>query len=295
VPECQSGRISTRRGDTLIAAVRACVRGCVGAQCSICLGEFETGEHLRRLPCQHSFHSDCIASWLGVKHTCPLCVAPVVAPRQPPAAAAEGGGSGGGGGGGAGGGSPRIAPTGRSDYRSRRRRQPPSSVAGAGAGGLSRGDSMASVVAVRQHNCATARSRLPPDIHGVARPCDPCWWAADLLASARVQTMREAGLSPEDIAAISRVLDEESGGAPVGQHVAVYTAPPTPAPRPPTTPPGLRQGGGGRDAASTPPPPLELEGGEVNPIGPSSSSSSGRGVTPGRAAWEAASEQQQQP
>ena len=45
--------------------------------CSICLGEFESGEELRRLQCQHCFHSDCVASWLNVKHTCPLCVAPV--------------------------------------------------------------------------------------------------------------------------------------------------------------------------------------------------------------------------
>lgn len=27
---------------------------------------------------QHCFHSDCIESWLNVKHTCPLCVAPIV-------------------------------------------------------------------------------------------------------------------------------------------------------------------------------------------------------------------------
>ena len=79
--------------------------------CSICLGEFETGmimpefqcvmvlisytaigDLLRRLTCNHSFHSDCIASWLAVKHTCPLCVAPVTttAPTPDPPSARRG-------------------------------------------------------------------------------------------------------------------------------------------------------------------------------------------------------------
>ena len=47
--------------------------------CSICLGEFEDGESLRKLPCDHSFHADCIASWLNHRHTCPLCVEPIEA------------------------------------------------------------------------------------------------------------------------------------------------------------------------------------------------------------------------
>jgi hypothetical protein len=34
--------------------------------CSICLGEFEAGEEVRRLPCHHTFHGDCVATWLQV-------------------------------------------------------------------------------------------------------------------------------------------------------------------------------------------------------------------------------------
>eukprot|EP01052_Picozoa_sp_SAG31_P025699 SAG31_NODE_2269_length_6047_cov_3.503699_4_plen_133_part_00 len=45
--------------------------------CSICLGEFEMDEEVRRMPCRHTFHSDCIATWMKVKHSCPLCVAPI--------------------------------------------------------------------------------------------------------------------------------------------------------------------------------------------------------------------------
>lgn len=41
--------------------------------CSICLGDYEQGEKLTQLPCQHVYHPDCIASWT-VEHTkCPLC------------------------------------------------------------------------------------------------------------------------------------------------------------------------------------------------------------------------------
>eukprot|EP00008_Paramoeba_atlantica_P006527 CAMPEP_0201475198 /NCGR_PEP_ID=MMETSP0151_2-20130828/642_1 /ASSEMBLY_ACC=CAM_ASM_000257 /TAXON_ID=200890 /ORGANISM="Paramoeba atlantica, Strain 621/1 / CCAP 1560/9" /LENGTH=489 /DNA_ID=CAMNT_0047855223 /DNA_START=95 /DNA_END=1564 /DNA_ORIENTATION=- len=41
--------------------------------CRICLLEFETGNYVCRLPCQHLFHKECISQWLSKSSTvCPL-------------------------------------------------------------------------------------------------------------------------------------------------------------------------------------------------------------------------------
>lgn len=42
-------------------------------QCPVCLGNFEVGGTLRKLPCDHEFHQDCIDSWMERNRTCPLC------------------------------------------------------------------------------------------------------------------------------------------------------------------------------------------------------------------------------
>jgi len=42
-------------------------------QCAVCLSEFESGQLLRALPCQHYFHQDCIDLWMAKRNTCPIC------------------------------------------------------------------------------------------------------------------------------------------------------------------------------------------------------------------------------
>jgi E3 ubiquitin-protein ligase ATL10/75/76/77/78 len=45
-----------------------------GAECAICLGEFEDGEAVRLLPrCRHGFHVHCIDTWLSAHSSCPIC------------------------------------------------------------------------------------------------------------------------------------------------------------------------------------------------------------------------------
>ena len=41
--------------------------------CSICLDNFEEGENIHTLKCNHSFHDKCIEDWLDTQFTCPLC------------------------------------------------------------------------------------------------------------------------------------------------------------------------------------------------------------------------------
>ncbi|KAK6918433.1 Zinc finger, RING-type [Dillenia turbinata] len=49
-----------------------------GAQCSICLGEYQEKEVLRIMPkCNHNFHLSCIDVWLRKQSTCPVCRLPL--------------------------------------------------------------------------------------------------------------------------------------------------------------------------------------------------------------------------
>jgi hypothetical protein len=45
--------------------------------CSICLTEYETGNELRKLPCNHYFHKTCIDRWLSLHNSCPLDRKPI--------------------------------------------------------------------------------------------------------------------------------------------------------------------------------------------------------------------------
>lgn len=42
-------------------------------KCTICLCEFEDGEDVRRLPCMHLFHVQCVDQWLTSNKRCPIC------------------------------------------------------------------------------------------------------------------------------------------------------------------------------------------------------------------------------
>ncbi|XP_042331817.1 E3 ubiquitin-protein ligase RNF181 [Sceloporus undulatus] len=42
-------------------------------KCPVCLLEFEEEETVRKMPCQHLFHSGCLLPWLGKTNSCPLC------------------------------------------------------------------------------------------------------------------------------------------------------------------------------------------------------------------------------
>ncbi|DBA05051.1 TPA: hypothetical protein N0F65_000739 [Lagenidium giganteum] len=43
------------------------------ASCCICLNDYELQQELRRLPCKHHFHKECVDEWLMVNSTCPTC------------------------------------------------------------------------------------------------------------------------------------------------------------------------------------------------------------------------------
>eukprot|EP00850_Spirogloea_muscicola_P006230 SM000029S10525 [mRNA] locus=s29:582554:583697:+ [translate_table: standard] len=53
------------------------------SQCVVCLGDYEEGDSLRRLPlCGHSFHVECIDSWLRSHATCPICRTSLLPPPE---------------------------------------------------------------------------------------------------------------------------------------------------------------------------------------------------------------------
>ncbi|CAL5094443.1 unnamed protein product [Urochloa decumbens] len=57
-------------------------------ECAVCIVDLRDGEPARRVPrCGHQFHADCVATWLRLHATCPLCRASVVAAAPGPAAA----------------------------------------------------------------------------------------------------------------------------------------------------------------------------------------------------------------
>jgi len=47
--------------------------------CSVCMCEFEIGDKVKKLPCTHEFHADCIRPWFANhSQSCPMCKSIVV-------------------------------------------------------------------------------------------------------------------------------------------------------------------------------------------------------------------------
>ncbi|KAG2772583.1 hypothetical protein PC129_g8049 [Phytophthora cactorum] len=43
------------------------------AECPVCKDSFAVDDEVHRLPCEHSFHPDCILPWLKQHNSCPVC------------------------------------------------------------------------------------------------------------------------------------------------------------------------------------------------------------------------------
>ena len=41
--------------------------------CTICFDNFEQDETIKILPCLHSFHANCVDTWLERRPICPVC------------------------------------------------------------------------------------------------------------------------------------------------------------------------------------------------------------------------------
>mmetsp|Transcript_133568 Transcript_133568/g.415342 ORF Transcript_133568/g.415342 Transcript_133568/m.415342 type:complete len:338 (-) Transcript_133568:34-1047(-) len=61
--------------------------------CIICLSDFKPEDDILQLPCEHTFHTECITKWLSRSRHCPLRCPPIVLPprtsRPPPEAVGQ--------------------------------------------------------------------------------------------------------------------------------------------------------------------------------------------------------------
>lgn len=53
--------------------LRGTGEGAFEDKCVVCFEQMSSESRVRRLPCKHEFHVECIDSWLEVKQDCPVC------------------------------------------------------------------------------------------------------------------------------------------------------------------------------------------------------------------------------
>lgn len=53
-----------------------------GTVCAVCTEEIAVADPVVRLPCAHWYHAGCIAPWLGIRSTCPMCRAELPAREE---------------------------------------------------------------------------------------------------------------------------------------------------------------------------------------------------------------------
>lgn len=81
-PAATDAEAAVRKTDSLAGLEK-------GAECSLCLELFESGQKLRLLPCGHAFHRECVDRWLlgpmqrNRPRQCPLCKANPLLPLPP--------------------------------------------------------------------------------------------------------------------------------------------------------------------------------------------------------------------
>ncbi|KAL2317824.1 hypothetical protein Fmac_031700 [Flemingia macrophylla] len=51
-------------------------------RCVICQVEYEEGESLVAIQCEHPYHTDCISKWLQIKKVCPICNTEISVPKM---------------------------------------------------------------------------------------------------------------------------------------------------------------------------------------------------------------------
>ncbi|KAJ4844607.1 hypothetical protein Tsubulata_011031 [Turnera subulata] len=62
-----------------------------GHRCAVCLGDYQPEERLQQIPaCCHTYHMECIDSWLANHITCPLCRLSLPPPPKVPSESQDG-------------------------------------------------------------------------------------------------------------------------------------------------------------------------------------------------------------